>query len=108
MDFDLNDSQRQARETAGRFVLREIEPIVDEWDREGRFHRELVRKMGAEGLFGSVFPEEVGGSGLGTVLSAGAALVASRTLSKSGIDPPVRRTLIARVPPIRGWRMPVV
>ena len=34
MDFDLDDEERQAKETARRFALREIDPIVDEWDQE--------------------------------------------------------------------------
>jgi len=65
MDFDLNHEQRQAMETARRFAEREIEPVVDQWDREGRYPREMVAKMGEQGLFGSAFPPEAGGSGLG-------------------------------------------
>jgi len=70
MNFDLTDDLRQARETARRFVAREIEPIVDEWDREGRFPRELISAMGEQGMFGCVFPPEHGGSGLGFLAHA--------------------------------------
>jgi len=70
MNFDLTDEQRQAQQTARRFVQREIEPIVDEWDREGRFPRELASAMGRHGMFGCAFPPEFGGSGLGFVAHA--------------------------------------
>lgn len=70
MNFELTDEQRQAKETARRLVVREIEPIVDEWDREGKFPQELVAKMGKEGMFGCAFPPEFGGSGFGFLAHA--------------------------------------
>lgn len=70
MDFDLTDQQRQVRETARRFVQKEIDPIVDAWDAQGRFPQELVAAMGREGFFGCAFPPECGGANLGFVSHA--------------------------------------
>lgn len=44
-----------------RFVAREIEPFVDEWERERSFPRELYRKAADIGLLQLGFPAEYGG-----------------------------------------------
>ncbi len=64
MDFSLAPAQRELQRVARDFAQREIAPHVAEYDREERFPREIVRKMGALGLMGGVIPEEYGGAGL--------------------------------------------
>ena len=49
------------RETARRFVAKEIAPFVNEWDEAGTFPRELYAKAAEVGLLGIGFPEEYGG-----------------------------------------------
>jgi acyl-CoA dehydrogenase len=49
------------RETARRFVAREIEPFATQWDEAGEFPRELYRKAATVGLLQLGFPEEYGG-----------------------------------------------
>ena len=49
------------RETMRRFVAREIEPHVNDWDEAGTFPRELYLKAAAIGLHGLGYPEEYGG-----------------------------------------------
>jgi acyl-CoA dehydrogenase len=49
------------RDTARRFVARDIEPFAAEWDEAGEFPRELYRKASALGLLQLGFPEEYGG-----------------------------------------------
>jgi acyl-CoA dehydrogenase len=44
-----------------KFIDREIEPFVDEWDEAGAVPRELFRKAGAFGLLGAGYPEIYGG-----------------------------------------------
>ena len=44
-------------------VDKELRPIVDEYDREARFPREVFRTLGRAGLLGLPYPEEVGGGG---------------------------------------------
>ncbi len=52
------------RESVRRFIDQEINPYVDEWEREKIFPaHELFKKVGDLGLFGLSYPEEYGGSG---------------------------------------------
>ena len=46
-----------------RFVAREVEPKVAQWNREHITDRETWRRMGAEGYLGPCMPEEYGGGG---------------------------------------------
>jgi alkylation response protein AidB-like acyl-CoA dehydrogenase len=51
------------RETARRFMQREVEPNVRQWEKDGFFPAELFRKAGAAGLLCAAIPEEYGGGG---------------------------------------------
>jgi alkylation response protein AidB-like acyl-CoA dehydrogenase len=44
-------------------VDKELRPVVDAYDREARFPREVFRTLGRAGLLGLPYPEEVGGGG---------------------------------------------
>ncbi len=65
MDFALSAEQIQIRDTAREFALSEVDPIVDEFDEQQKFPREVIRKAGELGFLGVIFPEEYGGAGLG-------------------------------------------
>jgi glutaryl-CoA dehydrogenase (non-decarboxylating) len=67
MDFELSPEQNAAREMAIDFARKEIAPNWRRREAEGVFHRDLLEKMAAAGMFGCLFPEEYGGSGLGFV-----------------------------------------
>jgi butyryl-CoA dehydrogenase len=64
MDFTYSDEQKLIRETAREFAEREILPNVRDNDREGRFDRELARKLGEVGFLGAPVAEEYGGRSL--------------------------------------------
>jgi len=49
------------------FAEAEILPHVMEWDEAQTFPLETIRKLGKLGYMGSIFPEELGGAGLGYV-----------------------------------------
>ena len=49
------------------FAQREIAPHVLEWDEAQTFPLEVIKKLGELGYMGSIFPEELGGAGLGYV-----------------------------------------
>jgi acyl-CoA dehydrogenase len=49
------------RRTVRRWVAREIEPFVDDWERARAFPRDLYRKAAEIGLLQLGFPEEYGG-----------------------------------------------
>lgn len=55
--------RRALRETTRRFVEKEVNPYLDEWERVGELPRDLHRKAGALGLLGVGFPESAGGGG---------------------------------------------
>jgi glutaryl-CoA dehydrogenase (non-decarboxylating) len=61
MDFDLNEEQLAMERMARNFAEKEIIPNL----KKEEFNRELVKQMGELGLFGSAFPEGMGGSASG-------------------------------------------
>ena len=64
MDFGITDEQQALIDTAADFARNEIAPHVEQFEREERFPRELIVKMGEVGLLGGTVPEEYGGLGL--------------------------------------------
>jgi alkylation response protein AidB-like acyl-CoA dehydrogenase len=65
--FGLTDEQEQLRREVRTFAEREIAPHVSEWDEKSEFPHAVVKKLGQMGLMGVIFPEELGGAGLGYV-----------------------------------------
>ena len=49
------------------FAEGEIAPHVSEWDEKSEFPHAVVKKLGEMGLLGVIFPEELGGAGMGYV-----------------------------------------
>lgn len=64
MEFDLSEEQRMIRDLARKFSDEEIAPVARENDRNCRFPRDTIEKMGELGLLGGPVPEEYGGAGL--------------------------------------------
>jgi alkylation response protein AidB-like acyl-CoA dehydrogenase len=67
MEFDYTPEQIHLRKTVREFAEAEIAPHVLEWDEEQIFPLEAIKKAGQLGFLGAIFPEELGGSGLGYV-----------------------------------------
>ncbi len=65
--FGLTDEQEQLRKEVRVFAEREIAPHVNEWDEKSEFPHAVVKKLGAMGLLGVIFPESLGGAGMGYV-----------------------------------------
>ena len=65
--FAFTPEQRAIEELARDFARREIDPIVEEIDEAQRFPREVMAKAGELGFLGMLFPEELGGAGLGYI-----------------------------------------
>ena len=65
--FALTEEQEQLRKEIREFAVREIAPHVMTWDESSTFPLDTVKKMGAMGLLGVIFPLEYGGAGLGYV-----------------------------------------
>ena len=65
--FVLTEDQEQLRREIRDFAAREIAPNVIAWDEASEFPLDIVKKLGAMGLLGVIFPPEYGGAGLGYV-----------------------------------------
>ncbi|HKG36474.1 MAG TPA: acyl-CoA dehydrogenase family protein [Solirubrobacterales bacterium] len=59
----FGEEHEELRESARRFIEREIAPHVDEWEDAREFPRDLYRRCGELGFLGLKFPEEYGGQG---------------------------------------------
>jgi len=64
MDFELSAEQKQVRASFARFSDERIAPQAAALDEAHAFPRELFGQLGAMGLFGMRYPEDVGGSGM--------------------------------------------
>src|SRR5690242_8961171 len=65
--FGLTEEQEQLRKEVRAFAEREIAPHVSEWDEKSQFPADAVKKLGEMGLMGVIFPEALGGAGMGYV-----------------------------------------
>lgn len=66
----MTDELQSIYDQTVEFVRNEVTPHGDEWEVDGKVPREVLRKMGALGMFGLRVPEELGGLGLGMLASA--------------------------------------
>lgn len=76
----FTEEHEALRKVIRQFVKKEVKPYVDEWENEGIFPREIVKRMGDLGFLGLRYPEEVGGQG-GDYFSA---IVLAEELAKCG------------------------
>jgi alkylation response protein AidB-like acyl-CoA dehydrogenase len=67
MDFAYTKEQVQLRKSVREFAEAEIGPHVLEWDEDQTFPLDAIKHAGKLGLMGSIFPEELGGAGLGYI-----------------------------------------
>jgi alkylation response protein AidB-like acyl-CoA dehydrogenase len=70
MDFHLTDEQQMTQQLVRDFAENEMAPFAATWDEHGEFPWEVVRKLAALNLLGTVFPQEYGGAGLDYVTYA--------------------------------------
>lgn len=67
MNFEYTQEQLQLRKTVREFAEGEIAPHVLHWDEEQIFPLDVIKKCGQLGFLGAIFPEELGGAGLGYI-----------------------------------------
>jgi len=66
MDFGLSSELEMLRKAVADFATQKITPFADEWDENHYLpHDEVVKEMGQMGFFGTVIPEEYGGTDMG-------------------------------------------
>ena len=85
MDLDLSPEHLLLRQTIRDFAVNEVEPVVEEHERERRFPTDIVAMLGPMGLLGIPYPEDEGGAGLDTLAYAIAVEELSRVWGSLGI-----------------------
>jgi alkylation response protein AidB-like acyl-CoA dehydrogenase len=83
--YDLTEEQDLLRTTLRDFARNEIAPRAAKYDEANEFPWDNVHKMRELGLFGMIFPQEYGGSGLDTLSYALAIEEISRACASTGI-----------------------
>lgn len=65
MDLEFTEEQKLMKNNVRRFFEKEIEPLVDEYEKNKRpIPKEIVKKLVPFGYIGGLLPEEAGGGGL--------------------------------------------
>ncbi|GAB6274383.1 MAG: acyl-CoA dehydrogenase [Peptococcaceae bacterium] len=65
MDFDLNEEQKMLKTNIRRFLEKEIQPIVEEYEIKSiPITKEIIKKVLPFGYIGGLLPEETGGGNL--------------------------------------------
>jgi butyryl-CoA dehydrogenase len=101
MDLDLSPEQTMIRDTARDFAAREVAPQAAAIDRQHRFPREIIAKMGELGLMGVAIPQAFGGGGMDAVCYALALEEISRACASTGVIMSVNNSLVCD--PIYAW-----
>src|SRR5258708_8413589 len=65
VEFTLTDEQKNLREMAHDFAVKEIRPVAWEYDKDGTWPQDIIEKAWEVGLMNSHIEEEYGGAGAG-------------------------------------------
>ncbi|MDP9326376.1 MAG: acyl-CoA dehydrogenase family protein, partial [Candidatus Dormibacteraeota bacterium] len=68
--YIFDDDHEAYRESVRSFVLKELRPHADDWERAEEFPVEIYRRMGQLDLFGNKFEENYGGTNAGYLFEA--------------------------------------
>lgn len=82
----LSDELKAISDQIVSFCTNEVRPHIPDWEREGMVPREVLRQMGALGMFGLRFPEDRGGAGLGPIASCVLAEALGISSTSGGFD----------------------
>jgi len=63
IDFSLSEEQKSLLQKARDFATEEIKPVAIEFDKEGTYPEEILKKAHKLGLMYTNIPKEYGGSG---------------------------------------------
>jgi butyryl-CoA dehydrogenase len=94
MDLDLTSEQSLIRDTARGLATNEISKVAAQIDREHRFPREIIAKLGELGMLGVAVPERWGGAGMDNVCYALAMEEISRGCASTGVIMSVQNSLV--------------
>ena len=91
----LSEEERMFQAAAREFADREIRPYVEEMDREGEFHHDLIDHFFRQGFMGLEIPEAYGGSGGSFFMAVLAIEEFSRVDASAGVVVDVQNTLVS-------------
>ncbi|MCA8941516.1 MAG: acyl-CoA dehydrogenase family protein [Planctomycetes bacterium] len=69
IDFELNTTLEEFRQSSREFAEREVAPHAAEWDRDAKFPAEAMKKAADAGFLKITVPTEFGGTMLGNLAS---------------------------------------
>jgi glutaryl-CoA dehydrogenase (non-decarboxylating) len=80
MDFSLSTELKMLQKAVNDFAAKKIAPFADEWDENHYLpYEEIVKPMGELGFFGTVIPEEYGGTDMGWL----AAMIVTEEIARA-------------------------
>jgi alkylation response protein AidB-like acyl-CoA dehydrogenase len=59
--MEMTEEQKIIRKNIRKFLAKELDPVVVEYDEKGIFPKNIFQKLGALGFLGSFFPSQYGG-----------------------------------------------
>ena len=92
--INLTEEQRMLRKIAREFSEKEIKPVASENDKNHRFPKDIINKLGELGFMGMVVPEEYGGSGFDYLSYIIAVEEISRACASTGAIMSVNNSLV--------------
>lgn len=90
----LSDDEKLFRESVRKFALEQVQPLVEQMDRDGKFSSELIDQFFELGLMGIEVPEDYGGAGGSFFLAVLAVEELSRVDASAGVVVDVQNTLV--------------
>ena len=93
MEFKYTEEERMMLQMTRGFAEKEIKPLAKETDKEHKFPREIVKKLGELGLMGVSIPEEYEGSGMSNICYSIAIEEISRHCAATGVIMSVNNSL---------------
>jgi butyryl-CoA dehydrogenase len=94
VDLELTPEQALLRDTARDLASKEIAPRAAAIDKEHRFPKELIARLGELGLMGVAVPEEWGGAGMDTVSYVVALEEIARACASTAVIMSVNNSLV--------------
>ena len=67
MDLMYTEEETKFRQELRSFLERELKPLVEEIENEKLSPQGFIKELGAKGYMGAMYPQELGGTGLGIV-----------------------------------------
>jgi butyryl-CoA dehydrogenase len=94
VDLELTPEQALLRDTARDLANKEIAPRAAEIDKQHRFPKELIARLGELGLMGVAVPESWGGAGMDTVSYVVALEEIARACASTAVIMSVNNSLV--------------